>query len=267
MANAYTPGFHLNQWAAEDSFLREEFNNDNRILDETLLGLAGRTDLLERQVKPLGLEVYNLMLQNYYEGKETGYRQALAFDGFQDSNFLASVTPGAYHDAAQKQIRILPDVPNFSTGFAAEPGYDDKGDSNRERFVFINWTGSDEEASETSFVPTGFGTLQQVKMRLACGTVTSKDITLTQDYRKAIAWVRHTGTVGIKVRDSAGGYTDLVQESVRNTEELNGNACQESTFSVLLPDGTKNTSTAVQMVLTRGSDGTGVLYDYGAAFL
>lgn len=48
MANAYTPGFHLNQWAAEDSFLREEFNNDNRILDETLLGLTGRTDLLER---------------------------------------------------------------------------------------------------------------------------------------------------------------------------------------------------------------------------
>ena len=93
MANAYTPGYHLNQWAAADSFLREEFNNDNRILDETLLGLASRTDLLERQVKPLGLEVYNLMLQHYYEGKETGYRQALAFDGFQDSSFLASVTP------------------------------------------------------------------------------------------------------------------------------------------------------------------------------
>ena len=361
MANAYTPGFHLNQWAAEDSFLREEFNNDNRILDETLLGLIGRTDLLERQVKPLGLEVYNLMLQNYYEGKETGYRQALAFDGFQDDSFLASVTPGAYHDAAQKQIRILPDVPNFSTGFAAEPGYDDRGDSNRERFVFVSWPGPQYETEETSFIPTGFGTLQQIKMRLACGsyssenqnlqtrveiklgeetlgisdiqvvpntavveltyqfsggirvqpyqsytlvlrnvggkyyikatrikadnnsdmgytciytpdslasgTVTSKDITLTQDYRKAIAWVRHTGTVGIKVRDSAGGYTDLVQESVRNTEELNGNACQESTFSVLLPDGTKNTSTAVQMVLTRGSDGTGVLYDYGVAFL
>ena len=360
MANAYTPGYHLNQWAAADSFLREEFNNDNRILDETLLGLAGRTDLLERQVKPLGLEVYNLMLQHYYEGKETGYRQALAFDGFQDSSFLASVTPGAYHDASQKQIRILPDVPNSSTGFGVEVGYNDGGREDFKRFFPVGWTNTQTDTGETSFVPTGFGTLQQIKMRLACGsssadsqniqpqgeikrgeeslgmsdiqvipstavaeltyqfsgvrlqpyqsyklvlhnvgrkyfirvarikadsssgmgvtciyapdgltsgTVTSQEIALTGDYRKAIAWVRHTGTVGVKVRDSAGGYTELVRESVRNTQELNGNACQESTFSVLQPDGTKNASTAVQLVLTRGSDGTGILYDYGVAFV
>ena len=150
MANAYTPGYHLNQWGVADSFLREEFNNDNRILDETL-GLAGLDRCLERQVKPLGLEVYNLMLQHYYEGKRLSTVRPWPLHG--SGQQLSRVRyPGAYHDASQKQIRILPDVPNSSTGFGVEVGYNDGG---REDFKVlpVGWTNTQTDTERQVLCP------------------------------------------------------------------------------------------------------------------
>ena len=47
MANGQTSNYGLNQWIAEDLFLREEFNADNSKLDEALTGLQGQVDALE----------------------------------------------------------------------------------------------------------------------------------------------------------------------------------------------------------------------------
>ena len=40
MASSYTTNYQLNQWAAADKVLREEFNQDNQKIDVALAGLA-----------------------------------------------------------------------------------------------------------------------------------------------------------------------------------------------------------------------------------
>lgn len=76
MAN-YTKNYQLHQWTPNDDFLREDFNQDFAKLDTAL----GR---VERSTRANGYNVYNLMLQQDYEGKYTGYKMALLFDGFTD---------------------------------------------------------------------------------------------------------------------------------------------------------------------------------------
>ena len=87
MASGYTTNYGLCQWQPQDSFLREEFNGDNRRVD-TVLGQ------LEHLAEGAGHNVYNLILQNYYEGKETGWKKALVFDGFRDQTFIDSLSEG-----------------------------------------------------------------------------------------------------------------------------------------------------------------------------
>ena len=82
MAN-YTPNYRLHQWEPEDKFLRTDFNEDFSTIDAAL----GKT---ERSARASAYNVYNLMLQSDYEGKYTGYKKALLFDGFQDESGIAS---------------------------------------------------------------------------------------------------------------------------------------------------------------------------------
>ena len=90
MAN-YTPNYRLHQWEPEDKFLRTDFNEDFSTIDAAL----GKT---ERSARASAYNVYNLMLQSDYEGKFTGYKKALLFDGFTDGEGIASATPGVYHN-------------------------------------------------------------------------------------------------------------------------------------------------------------------------
>lgn len=91
MANAYTQHYGLCQWAAEDDFLRAEFNQDNARVDEALHENARRGERTD-------YHLCNLLLQREYEGKDTGFKRALLFDGFQDMEGVAARSgflPGA----------------------------------------------------------------------------------------------------------------------------------------------------------------------------
>ena len=79
----FTPNYGLHQWESTDPFLRTDFNQDLLTLDAAL----GRA---ERSAENTAYNVYNLMLQNDYEGKYTGYKKALLFDGFTDESGIDS---------------------------------------------------------------------------------------------------------------------------------------------------------------------------------
>ena len=87
MASNYTTNYGLCQWEPGDKFLREEFNGDNRRIDTVVWQT-------ENLAEAASHNVYNLMLQNYYEGKDPRWKKALVFDGFQNEELTASKTAG-----------------------------------------------------------------------------------------------------------------------------------------------------------------------------
>ena len=100
MASNYTANYGLCQWEPEDKFLREEFNQDNEKIDAALKAAEERAEEKAQAAETKadralsGLEdqsynVYNLILQNDYEGKYTGYKKALLYDGFLDESRIA----------------------------------------------------------------------------------------------------------------------------------------------------------------------------------
>ena len=105
MANGYTAKYGLCQWQPGDKFLREEFNQDNAKLDAALKASEEKAAAAAQSAQQTadralsGLEaadynIYNLLLQNEYEGKYTGYKKALLYDGFSDESRVASKTQG-----------------------------------------------------------------------------------------------------------------------------------------------------------------------------
>ena len=93
MASGYTENYGLCQWQGEDKFLREEFNQDNAKIDAALKAAEDKAAAAAQSAQQTadralsGLEdqsynVYNLILQNYYDGKYSGYKKALLYDGF-----------------------------------------------------------------------------------------------------------------------------------------------------------------------------------------
>ena len=112
MASGYTANYGLCQWQPGDKFLREEFNEDNAKIDAaikaakdnaTAVGKAAQTAAekaqatADRALADLGTvsyNVYNLALQQSYEDKVTGWKQAMLFDGFQDDSGIASLDSG-----------------------------------------------------------------------------------------------------------------------------------------------------------------------------
>ena len=98
MAN-YTPNYRLHQWEPEDKFLRTDFNEDFSTIDAAL----GKT---ERSARASAYNVYNLMLQSDYEGKYTGYKKALLFDGFTDGAGIAKLDGGLVHLPSQRAVML-----------------------------------------------------------------------------------------------------------------------------------------------------------------
>ena len=85
----YTTNYGLHQWEPTDPFLREDFNGDFSIIDAALNRVEQQAGHALSVLEPVSYNVYNLMLQNYYEGKYTGYKKALLFDGFLDGSGIA----------------------------------------------------------------------------------------------------------------------------------------------------------------------------------
>lgn len=94
MASGYTANYGLCQWQPEDKFLREEFNQDNEKIDTALEATAKKADQALGGLEDQGYNIYNLILRDYYEGKYTGYKRALIFDGFLDGSMTASISSG-----------------------------------------------------------------------------------------------------------------------------------------------------------------------------
>ena len=90
MAGGYTANYGLCQWQGEDKFLQEEFNQDNEKIDAALDRTETKADRALSGLEAADYNIYNLLLQNYYDGKYTGYKKALLYDGFLDESRVAS---------------------------------------------------------------------------------------------------------------------------------------------------------------------------------
>ena len=96
MASGYTTNYGLCQWQGEDKFLREEFNQDNAKIDaalkETEEALAAETNRVRTSLEATNCNLCNLLLQNDYEGRYTGFKRAMLFDGFLDSDGISTLS-------------------------------------------------------------------------------------------------------------------------------------------------------------------------------
>lgn len=126
MATNYTANYGLCQWEPEDNFLREEFNQDNAKIDAAIKAAteaaeagdqAVREQALEwasaaqstadwalSSLEPVSYNVYNLLLRDYYEGLESGFKKALVFDGFLDKKGIESTTSGLTWNPTEKNV-------------------------------------------------------------------------------------------------------------------------------------------------------------------
>lgn len=134
MASNYTTNYGLCQWEPGDSFVRSEFNQDNAKIDAALKSVADAAaqgdqavkeqaqawaqaaqssaqaaqDTAERTLEalvPVAYNVYGLTLQHYYEGKSTGWKRALVFDGFLDESGIDTLT-GADWDGPNHSLLL-----------------------------------------------------------------------------------------------------------------------------------------------------------------
>ncbi len=79
----HTKHYQLHQWGPGDPFLRTDFNEDFAKID----GALGRLD--QRGIDT-AYQLYELLLQRDYEGKYTGFKRALFFDGFRNADLIQS---------------------------------------------------------------------------------------------------------------------------------------------------------------------------------
>ena len=119
----------LHQWESTDPFLREDFNQDHGLIDTAVKQAEKKADQALSGLEDVSYNVYNLLLQNYYEGKYTGFRRGLMFDGFLDSSRIASWEGSSYRDTTAHTVSIdtvgQSDVPRpatLSTGESARRG-------------------------------------------------------------------------------------------------------------------------------------------------
>ena len=112
----------LHQWESTDPFLREDFNQDHRLIDAAVGRIEGKADRALSGLEGMSYNVYNLLLQNYCEGKYTGFKRGLMFDGFLDESCVSSWEGSAYRDAASSTVSIdtvgQPSIPRPETGAA-----------------------------------------------------------------------------------------------------------------------------------------------------
>ena len=96
MASGYTSNYGLCQWQRSDKFLREEFNQDNEKLDAALKAAEDRataeTGRVRTRLETTNYNLCNLLLQNDYEGKYTGFKRAMLFDGFLDGDGISALS-------------------------------------------------------------------------------------------------------------------------------------------------------------------------------
>lgn len=158
----YTENYSLHQWEAEDPFLRTDFNGDFSKIDAAL----GRA---ERSSRANAYNLYNLLLQSQYEGKYTGYKKALLFDGFLDESGIQTLMPGAWWNPEEHRVELaLTGAQDYSTPFCLENGSSSSINSDSD---VCHWLGAYQSYSaDTQFTPGGFGALNAVTLRMGWST-------------------------------------------------------------------------------------------------
>lgn len=73
-----------------DGLAAAQIRADYSALDGAIHAAQLRSEGAVTKVVDLEYNVYNLILQDYYDGKQTGYKKALVFDGFRDGSMIAS---------------------------------------------------------------------------------------------------------------------------------------------------------------------------------
>ena len=226
----FTPNYGLHQWVPEDQFLRTDFNEDFQKIDAAIKAAENKATSGDEQVstavqaaqstadralaglEPLSYNVYNLLLQNYYDGKSTQYKKALLFDGFQDKSGIASMT-GIVWDAARPSL-LLDAVgqQQDSVAFGVDFTYMMQKNSQ----VGLDWTatGNGILTKVESYIQ-GSGTLVilQDKQELY-----STPIAQGQLKGIATATVNVTVTAGVTYRIELRSGDTQIAVSVRNSE-------------------------------------------------
>lgn len=222
MAN-YTPNYGLHQWVPEDNFLRTDFNEDLAKIDAAIkaaeeTAAAGDQEVLEqaqglanaaqsaaqaaqntanralKDLEPVGYNVYNLLLQNYYEGKATGYKKALLFDGFRDKSNISSMT-GVVWDATDLSL-LLDAVGQQEYSYGYGQGYSNSIKSGQS--LSFSWTATGNGIL-TGVAPCASG---QIKLTVSVGgsVVGQHSMTTSQSWP----------TIPVSVPVTAGTTYDFV---------------------------------------------------------
>lgn len=139
MANTQNYGLTLPQgWDRPD---RGALAGNLQKLDGALYGL-------DQRLETTGYHLYNLMLQSYYDGKYTGYKRNLLFDGFADMSMIASLSAGFARDSANRWLYLdAAGQPTITDGLGQDTG------------VNLSHNGK----ISVSFTATGSGTLVRVR--------------------------------------------------------------------------------------------------------
>ena len=179
MASGYTANYGLCQWQPEDQFLREEFNQDNEKIDTALKAAEEKA---ETQLAAVGHDVYNLTLQSHYDGKVTGWKKALVFDGFQDKSLVAQASENLVF--LDKKVGLCRE-----NDTVLGTGYTDQPTSNS------GWRGS------MTYTATGYGYIYRahVQTQQASATVREPDI----QYRVCVNHeIRFEGTTTLRFENA-----------------------------------------------------------------
>lgn len=204
----YTPNYGLPQWGPGDLLLHTDFNESFKKIDTAMKAAENKAVSGDKQVtataqaaqktadralsglEPLGYNLYNLLLRDYYEGLETDFRQALTLDGFLDKSRIADLTGVSWDEPNHSLLLDAVGQQQDSVAFGSSKTFT----ANSNSTVGLKWTA------------TGNGTLTKVETYVT-GTATliiSRDgQTLasqgfTQDAMKSIA------TLAVNVPVEAG---------------------------------------------------------------
>ena len=140
MASGYTEHYGLCQWQGSDKFLREEFNQDNEKIDVVLGRTEGKADRALSGLEDQSYNVYNLILQNDYEGKYTGYKKALLYDGFLDESGVQAASDGFLWSQGQYTLSTQGES-DRDVGFSTSRGTTEMSSDTFTAQGNGNWTG------------------------------------------------------------------------------------------------------------------------------
>lgn len=332
MASNHTANYGLSQWAAGDAFVREEFNRDNAKEDAAVAAAVARGRSALEGLADVRYNVWDLALQNYYDGKQTGGKRAMIFDGFLDGSLIASLSGGLTRGSGVLSLQGA-GMGDVELGYGDGGGYDEAtvtvtaaGPAALRGFTFRVYSDVYYDSSPTvdyvltvngsaaasgslktgdmagnatltrssSFSPqvdlkrgdrftlrlTASGSAYHIALGDGGGlgrifrvsSASGQNGRMTGAARQmpacggALGWARYQrGSLSLSVRDGTGAERAFATVDTRETVNLQGAACVETSFR--LEAGLPAGETAVLLDAALDGAGSMDIYDYGVVLL